>query len=86
MEIRTDETSYHYWMPVPQDRRHAFRGARRWDGRRSGKTVCGIEVALAAPSELDWIHIATCPACWDSLVTEAGVEQPERDTGTAPRR
>lgn len=69
--FKTDEESHH-WMPIPspEHRRHAFPGGRRWDGRRSGETVCGVRVPMAQPSEMDWIWMPTCPHCWSALVAE----------------
>ncbi|RCW38826.1 hypothetical protein DFQ14_11930 [Halopolyspora algeriensis] len=62
----------HYWLPIPspENRRHAFRGGRRWDGRRNGETVCGVTVPMAAPSEMDWVWIPTCGHCWSALLAE----------------
>ncbi|MDR7304377.1 hypothetical protein JOF55_004558 [Haloactinomyces albus] len=79
--FKTSEES-HFWMPIPssEQKRHAFRGARRWDGRRSGETVCGVRVPMAQPSEMDWIMIPTCPHCWSALVAE---HDGERTSGSA---
>lgn len=57
----------HYWLPIANDHdlggvRHAFRG-RRWDGQKNGTTVCGVDVLMYEPTELDWIMYGTCHAC-----------------------
>lgn len=72
MSPHDDPTKLHYWLPIPEPdgRRHAFRGARRWNGQSAGEAVCGEQVAMAVPSETDWIHRATCRTCWDVLVAE----------------
>ncbi|SFT04956.1 hypothetical protein [Saccharopolyspora flava] len=64
----------HYWLPIPDSSqcsgtRHAFRGPR-WEGEHTGTTVCGQEVAMAKPSEMDWICHPTCPSCYDTLKLE----------------
>ncbi|WP_276513326.1 hypothetical protein [Halopolyspora algeriensis] len=38
-----------------------------------------MTVPLAAPSEMDWIWIPTCGACWAALLAEQGREP---DSGT----
>ncbi|MBA8824582.1 hypothetical protein FHX42_001929 [Saccharopolyspora lacisalsi] len=65
-----DESQYHYWPPVfgeqmgPHGTRHAFKGGRKWDGRRSGTSVCGAEdLPMAGPSEVDWLMAPTCMDC-----------------------
>ena len=70
----TQARSHHFWLPVPHDDvpggiRHAFRGAR-WAGEPSGLTVCGRSVALARPSEVDWINFPSCGACNEILREE----------------
>ncbi|MEB3367429.1 hypothetical protein [Saccharopolyspora mangrovi] len=65
--MRTEQAERHYWLPVPNEdipggTRHAFRGVR-WDGTPSAVTVCGQFVALAQPSEIDWINFPTCSRC-----------------------
>ncbi len=72
-----DESQCHYWLPVfgermgPHGTRHAFKGGRRWDGRGSGTSVCGIEdVPMAGPSEIDWLHAPTCLDCMATLKGE----------------
>lgn len=42
--------------------RHAFRG-NRWEGQASLQAVCGEAVALARPSEMDWVLFPTCADC-----------------------
>ncbi len=66
------EADTHYWHPVPapEARRHAFRGSRRWPGQTSGQTVCGVEVAMARPGEMNWIYLPTCGFCWEELVSQ----------------
>ncbi|TDD92282.1 hypothetical protein E1202_02680 [Saccharopolyspora karakumensis] len=64
----------HYWLPVSNRERtggvrHAFRGAR-WDGKRADLSACGERVALAQPSELDWILSPACLTCNDVLKEE----------------
>jgi hypothetical protein len=64
----------HYWLPVPNAGesggiRHAFRGGR-WDGQASDTTVCGDEVAMAQPSQMDWINFPSCGKCNDILKSE----------------
>ncbi|GAA0520531.1 hypothetical protein GCM10009545_23230 [Saccharopolyspora thermophila] len=64
----------HYWLPIPGagdigGTRHAFRGLR-WEGQSSGSTVCGQEVAMAKPSEMDWCLFPTCQLCNGILVAE----------------
>lgn len=75
-----DTTRLHYWHPIPapENRRHAFRGARRWPGESSAEAVCGATVAMAVPSETDWIFRPTCPTCWDLLVGELAPGHAER--------
>lgn len=72
----------HYWHPVPtpENRRHAFFGARRWDGRAIAETICGVAVPMAAPSEMDWVNIPTCDDCWVLLLRE---QPPEDETCAA---
>ena len=70
----TQQNQRHYWLPVPSTgvrggTRHAFRGAR-WDGRRTDRTVCGAEAALAQPSEMDWCTFPTCLDCNEILKAE----------------
>lgn len=74
---RTDESGYHFWLPVQapsqgrHSTRHAFKGGRRWDGRPVGTTVCGVEeVPMAGPSEIDWIMAPTCSTCISTLKVE----------------
>lgn len=66
----------HYWQPVPEDKgggvRHAFRG-RRWEGQPADEAVCGRSLALAQPSEMDWITFRSCEHCRRVLLAEAGV-------------
>lgn len=64
----------HFWLPVTNENepggvRHAFRGPR-WDGRPTDSAVCGEQVALARPSELDWIHFPSCGDCYEILKSE----------------
>ncbi|GAA2361918.1 hypothetical protein GCM10009854_46770 [Saccharopolyspora halophila] len=64
----------HFWLPIPagdqnSGKRHAFRG-RRWEGERSGTTVCAEEVPMARPSEMDWITLPTCLNCYEILRKE----------------
>ncbi|TDD04645.1 hypothetical protein E1181_17280 [Saccharopolyspora terrae] len=63
----------HFWLVSNRERtggvRHAFRGAR-WDGKRADLSVCGERVALAQPSDLDWILFPTCVTCNDILKAE----------------
>lgn len=66
--------SRHYWPPVPDSTecggtRHAFRGAR-WGGECTGTTVCDQAVAMAKPSETDWICHPTCSDCYEILKAE----------------
>lgn len=79
-----DATNLHYWLPIPEPdgRRHAFRGARRWPGQPSGETVCGATVAMAVPSETDWIHRRTCESCWELLVAEQGSRDTPQHAGS----
>ncbi|MGP4018149.1 hypothetical protein [Saccharopolyspora sp. 5N708] len=61
------ETPRHYWLPTPNPDtgafvRHAFRG-RRWESQSTDTTVCGTDVAMAKPSELDWCTAPTCQDC-----------------------
>lgn len=62
----------HYWHPVPEPdgRRRAFRGSRRWAGQAAGTAVCGVEVALARPSEMDCVYKPTCGRCWEALIDQ----------------
>lgn len=83
--VTTDESGYHYWMPVPGDFRHAIKGARRWRGERAATTICGTEVALAAPSEMDWIFVRTCPYCWTELIREQDREPADSSWRSSPR-
>ncbi|CAL99893.1 hypothetical protein A8924_0947 [Saccharopolyspora erythraea NRRL 2338] len=69
-------TSRHYWLPVAGDIggvRHAFRG-RRWEGQPADEAVCGLAVAMAQPSEMDWITFRSCADCRCALLAEAGIE------------
>lgn len=65
----------HYWMPVIEKRgvRHAFRG-RRWEGQPRDESVCGLNVPMAKPSQMDWITFPTCTTCWKILADEAQEE------------
>nr|WP_246331192.1 hypothetical protein [Saccharopolyspora hordei] len=61
----------HYWLPAPDPdtgvfERHAFPG-RRWEGQPTGVAVCGAQVAMAVPSEMDWRTAPTCMPCNDVL-------------------
>lgn len=59
-----------YWYPIAkEERRHAFKGARRWEGQSAGTTVCGREVAMARASEMDWVYMPTC-GYWERLIDE----------------
>lgn len=65
--MRTEQAQRHFWLPVPNEKvpggvRHAFPGPR-WDGLPSADSVCGEHVALAQPSEVDWIYFPTCAEC-----------------------
>lgn len=65
--VELTERPRHYWLPIANDDdrtgvRHAFRG-RRWEGQRTGTTVCGVEVRMCTPTELEWIMYGTCPSC-----------------------
>ncbi|MGP4020714.1 hypothetical protein [Saccharopolyspora sp. 5N708] len=69
--IGVRQTEPHYWMPTPNPEtgvfeRHAFRG-RRWAGQSMDLTVCGTEVAMAEPSEMDWRTAPTCMSCNEIL-------------------
>ncbi|MFC7342878.1 hypothetical protein [Saccharopolyspora griseoalba] len=66
-----DEVQRHFWLPVadPGGRggtRHAFPG-RRWEGERTREAICGEQLPLANPSEMDWICHPTCTTCWNTL-------------------
>ncbi|SDJ71596.1 hypothetical protein SAMN04487820_101442 [Actinopolyspora mzabensis] len=70
--IRMD--THHYWLPVSSRGsarliRHAFRG-KRWEGRASDTSVCGVQCAMAEPSELDWFQAPTCWDCTNILIEE----------------
>ncbi|MDI2031479.1 hypothetical protein QFW96_22820 [Saccharopolyspora sp. TS4A08] len=72
--MTTLRANRHYWLPVPNEgtsagTRHAFRGPR-WEGRRQERTVCGKEVGMAQPSEMDWILFPTCADCFGVLKGE----------------
>ncbi|MGW1679324.1 hypothetical protein [Saccharopolyspora sp. NPDC002376] len=69
----------HYWLPVPSSgefggTRHAFRGPR-WQGQCSETTVCGQEVAMATPSEMDWCTFPSCRSCNEILIAEQHTHQ-----------
>lgn len=71
---RPPQDERHFWLPTPDpDRRalvrHAFRGAR-WESERSAETVCGKEVAMAKPHEMDWCTAPTCADCNRALIGE----------------
>lgn len=72
MQDLVPDAQVHYWHPgpEPQARRHAFKGARRWEGQTAGTTVCGVEVAMARASEMDWVYMPTCGFCWEALISE----------------
>lgn len=68
------EPARHYWLPTPNPdssvfARHAFRG-RRWERQSADTTVCGVEVAMAAPADLDWVTAPTCGECNRTLISE----------------
>ncbi|MGW1677886.1 hypothetical protein [Saccharopolyspora sp. NPDC002376] len=76
------EVQRHFWLPTPDPDagafvRHAFRG-RRWEGQASEATVCGKQVAMAKPSEVDWCSAPTCLDCNGILVNEQRGSPPER--------
>ncbi|GAA0527934.1 hypothetical protein GCM10011581_40790 [Saccharopolyspora subtropica] len=61
----------HYWLPTPNPEtgvfvRHAFCG-RRWEGQSADTSVCGVAVAMAEPSEMDWRTAPTCMGCNEVL-------------------
>lgn len=70
--MEANEEHCHFCRPVPHTdgKRHAFKGARRWVGQSSGDTVCGITVAMARPSDMDWIYLRTCSTCRELLINE----------------
>ncbi|MFC7344345.1 hypothetical protein [Saccharopolyspora griseoalba] len=73
--MTSTRTARHFWLPVANGNqrggvRHAFRGGR-WDGQPADVAVCGEHVALAHPSELDWISFPTCGTCSETLKGEA---------------
>ncbi|MEU5846032.1 hypothetical protein [Saccharopolyspora shandongensis] len=75
----THAMNRHYWLPIPKagdigGTRHAFRGAR-WEGQPSETTVCGQEVAMAKPSEMDWCTFPTCLRCNEILRAEQSTER-----------
>ena len=68
------EPARHYWLPTPHPEsgafaRHAFRG-RRWEGESADTTVCGVDVAMATSTDVDWITSPTCRDCNQLLVEE----------------
>ncbi|TDD05900.1 hypothetical protein E1181_14025 [Saccharopolyspora terrae] len=68
------EPARHYWLPTPNPdsgvfARHAFRG-RRWERQSADTTVCGVEVAMATPTDLDWVRAPTCGECNRTLISE----------------
>ncbi|WP_223840031.1 hypothetical protein [Saccharopolyspora pogona] len=70
----TEQVQRHYWLPTPDPDarafvRHAFRG-RRWESQSSDTTVCGKQVAMAKPNEMDWCTAPTCLECNGILVGE----------------
>lgn len=72
--MHTEQAQRHFWLPIPNENlpggvRHAFRGAR-WEGLASADAVCGERVAMAQPSELDWIYFPTCAECNSRLKGE----------------
>lgn len=68
------EPARHFWLPTPHPEsgafaRHAFRG-RRWERQPADTAVCGVDVAMAAPTDLDWITSPTCADCNKILIDE----------------
>ncbi|WP_433870102.1 hypothetical protein [Saccharopolyspora sp. CA-218241] len=78
----------HYWLPVAVGEggvRHAFRG-RRWEGESAAEAVCGEPLALAKPSEMDWITFRSCHGCRCVLLVEAGMRPEEVYAGRSSAR
>ncbi|TDD07105.1 hypothetical protein E1181_10905 [Saccharopolyspora terrae] len=78
----------HYWLPVvdgEQGVRHAFRG-RRWEGQSAETAVCGCHVAMAQPSEMDWVTFKSCDECRFVLLAEAGISPAAVSVGSFDER
>ena len=43
---------------------------RRWEGQPVDTSVCGTEVAMAKPSEMDWRMAPTCMPCNEILKSQ----------------
>lgn len=66
-----EEPRRHFWLPVSDRVRHAFRG-RRYGGQDVGTTVCGIGVTMGEATETDWVMAPSCLECNRILKEEQG--------------